>query len=777
MLHRIAPLALALAIAAPSSADPPVNPDVFGIGLADGGWLLLDPAEYPDSKYKRMAEAGCKSTRMGASWPDIEPTRYGGYDWSMVENDVLLCEKYGIEPYCLIVNTPDWASPTGDQTHEWPPRADCEQDFRDFCYDLAARYAGRIKYYEFWNEENGYGWHNEGGTSFNHADEYVPWLRRCYQEMHAADPNCIVSVGGLDDPDVSDAMGWRAAYYMNLVYYYRDLWYPGEEIFDAVATHPYAANPYATLGAKLHAVHDVLLAHGEGDKPIWLTEYGWNLDDDWWNEAWQAQKMQEWFNVLLQPQYNYVTAAHYLAIADTFYNVGNFGITDTNLRPREAWHTFATYQKDATSSIYRKELTATGVGEVQITWNTNPPADSWIEYGLTDSYGQATASTPGSAHTTTIGGLTPGAMYHWRAVSDLGGNVRYGVDKLLYSPDYNCANPGGEDGFEGQVPYGWYGFGPGRLIDGSRVDPSTVRSGSHCQQVVANGACDYHPIDDVYWQQEAVGAGRGYTFHAYTRLDCGGTSIALWRRVGTDPTGGTDRDSPNIVWSSSSYTEGYWLHQTASATAASDVVTVFWQVGEGVRQDYLYLATMEDVWVELHESAPAGRFDAGWQLWSLPLSPNSSSVASVLADLTSAGNTLTNNVVRWDGAYQTYPTDFGNIERGRAYWTRVDYPATCTVSGTGEAAPVYLPLLDGWSMIGCPQLAAVPLSSCRVKVGPVEMTWDQAVTTHRIFEPVFGYDGDGYGMLTSGAGDSLEPWHGYWLLANGPGMELVVPHP
>jgi hypothetical protein len=54
-------------------------------------------------------------------------------------------------------------------------------------------------------------------------------------------------------------------------------------------------------------------------------------------------------------------------------------------------------------------------GKVQITWTTEIPATSEVDYGETPSYG-STASTPGETtlHLVTLGGLSPSVLYHYR---------------------------------------------------------------------------------------------------------------------------------------------------------------------------------------------------------------------------------------------------------------------------------------------------------------------------------------------------------------------------
>ncbi|MDD5688278.1 MAG: carbohydrate-binding protein [Elusimicrobia bacterium] len=68
----------------------------------------------------------------------------------------------------------------------------------------------------------------------------------------------------------------------------------------------------------------------------------------------------------------------------------------------------------------------TGSGVV-VTWTTNEPANSKIEYGLTTSYGSATTVTDIAGvytHSVTLSGLTQNTVYHYRIVSvDMNGNI------------------------------------------------------------------------------------------------------------------------------------------------------------------------------------------------------------------------------------------------------------------------------------------------------------------------------------------------------------------
>jgi hypothetical protein len=71
-------------------------------------------------------------------------------------------------------------------------------------------------------------------------------------------------------------------------------------------------------------------------------------------------------------------------------------------------------------SLIAFDISVTDVGQTfaTITWKTNGNADSTLEYGLTTDYGFI-RTTPLTEinHSITLGGLSPGTLYHMRVVS------------------------------------------------------------------------------------------------------------------------------------------------------------------------------------------------------------------------------------------------------------------------------------------------------------------------------------------------------------------------
>ena len=183
-----------------------------------------------------------------------------------------------------------------------------------------------------------------------------------------------------------------------------------------------------------------------------------------------------------------------------------------------------------------------------------------------------------------------------------------------------------------------------------------------------------------------------------------------------------------------------------------------------------------------HSTSGVGWLKAGWNLMSIPLDPiGSDSPEDVLADAVAAGNSLTNNLFDYSKAtgYQIYPSQFGALGPGEAYWLYLSTGCQNTMVGAKAQWDEVLPLDDGWNMTGCPQGDPVALSDCRITDGSITLTIPGAESAGWIQATMFFFDTGGYGTAApSGADDdSLRPWYGYWLLTYQPGLSLIVPKP
>lgn len=72
--------------------------------------------------------------------------------------------------------------------------------------------------------------------------------------------------------------------------------------------------------------------------------------------------------------------------------------------------------------------------KADITWTTNVPADTQVQYGLTPSYGSSSTLNPAlvTSHTVTLSGLSFNTTYHYRVRSASAGGTTYSNDYSVY---------------------------------------------------------------------------------------------------------------------------------------------------------------------------------------------------------------------------------------------------------------------------------------------------------------------------------------------------------
>jgi len=762
--HLVAPAAAALAIAAASLCT--ADGDIFGINPTWGDWVQIDPDTYDPAMMDKIVQAGGTCMRSGFDWCNME-TAPGVYVWDEYDSRVDLCVARGIEWIGLICVTPAWASPTGQHTHQWPPLPEYTDEFEDFCYNLAVHYAGRVTRYEFWNEANNCGWHQPG-----RYDEYTPWLIRAYDALKAGDPNCLVSTTGLDGGDTNFLEGIYSC--------------GGGDYFDAVALHPYSG--YGISESAIQNIRAVMVSHGDADKPIWLTEYGWSSEDP----TYQNNCLVQALSALTSGAYDYVTHACYHTISDWDPSGSpTMGLCTRDLVPRQAWYTFRDWPRPDPPIISNVATEALSAHSVEITWDTDIPATSQVEYGTTESYGEWSPLDEMlvTGHSVTLGGLLEASVYHFRVHSGAPGYDTHASDDGTFQTLGGAlANPGFESGFwelwDGHyysyIGQGWSDWGGYTKYDGA--NDGRAHTGAHSQAIWT----DWGPSGEeggVYQTVSAVpGAEYALTAWALGRdgYDNGGANLIS--QIGIDPTGGSSATSPDVVWSapvwySSSVPNGVWHQHSVSAAAAGSGVTVFLKMETGQPHDHnVYF---DDV-VLAGPAVETTTLPAGWSLISIPLAPLDTAASAVLDGCIAAGNALEGNLYRYGSAgYDGYPAGMTHLQPGCGYWLRLDIGCAEDAVGQTAGSDVDIALADGWSLIGHPHTAPQALADCTVDDGVGLLGFDDAVAAGWLDGVLYRYE-DGYETVRTdgtGAAEDLDPWKGYWVLANRPGLQLIVPRP
>jgi len=182
-------------------------------------------------RHLRTARAlGAKYLRCAFSWNGIEK-KQGVYAWDFWDRLVAEAERHNIELIPYVAYTPEWAARPGEDFWKQPPRDNAL--FAEFMEKIAARYRGRIRSWELWNEPD-LREYWQGTTA-----EFADLVRQGAAAVRRADPNAVIVLGGMSlgpTPFFTQLMQQhRIAAYVDIIaqHGYPESWHPqrGEAIY------------------------------------------------------------------------------------------------------------------------------------------------------------------------------------------------------------------------------------------------------------------------------------------------------------------------------------------------------------------------------------------------------------------------------------------------------------------------------------------------------------------------------------------------------------------
>jgi hypothetical protein len=217
-------------------------------------------------------------------WPYIEPEE-DAFTWGHSDVVIKHAQNQGLTVIARLGWVPEWARPDVDEQDTTLTHLDADHydEFAEFVAAFVARYRGRVDHIIIWNEPNlSFEW----GYRPVDPEAYVALLRAVYPQAHAANPDVVVLAGALAptlEPEGSPA-GLN-----DLVYLERMYSAGAAPTFDALAAHAYGLmappeDPPARNKLNFRRVEllrEIMLAYGDGDKPIYVTEAGWNDHPRW----------------------------------------------------------------------------------------------------------------------------------------------------------------------------------------------------------------------------------------------------------------------------------------------------------------------------------------------------------------------------------------------------------------------------------------------------------------------------------------------------------------
>ena len=237
-----------------------------------------------------IRSAGFQWIRQEFPWEDIEISakndfwdhKWGKSAWTKYDRIVALATEHDLQIIARLDNPPTWSRALGDDAGSLAP-PDNYADFGDFVHAIVSRYRGAIRYYQIWNEPNIYPEWGEGPVN---AAEYVELLKIAYTRAKEADPDCVILSAGLAQTVEGGPRNLDDTVFLEQMY---DAGVRG--YFDVMAVMAYGlwtgpgdhrASRDRTNFSRPELIREIMVRHGDADKPIWATEIGWNaLPEDY----------------------------------------------------------------------------------------------------------------------------------------------------------------------------------------------------------------------------------------------------------------------------------------------------------------------------------------------------------------------------------------------------------------------------------------------------------------------------------------------------------------
>ena len=227
--------------------------------------------------------AGIGWIKEGFPWSEIEPDQGSFWDpefqqdsWEKYDEIVDLAEEYGVRIIARLDHTPPWARDEGSDYHS--PPSDVEY-FGDFVEKFVSRYSGRVQHIQIWNEPN---LSREWGGEIDPAG-YFELLQEAYNRAKQADPDVVVLSAPMamtnerSDRAITEFEYWEALYELGAHNYFDVMTATGYGIDQPPEEDP--ADDVINL-RRIELLRSILQDYDDTNRPIWLTEYGWNASPD-----------------------------------------------------------------------------------------------------------------------------------------------------------------------------------------------------------------------------------------------------------------------------------------------------------------------------------------------------------------------------------------------------------------------------------------------------------------------------------------------------------------
>jgi hypothetical protein len=251
----------------------------------------VEPAKR-ERQMQMAAEAGFAWIRQQFPWYDIEIHGKGDFSdcrhgdcidaWAKYDAIVDLAEQYGVRIVARLDAPPEWAR---SGPGEFAPPANFD-DFGDFAAAVAERYQGRVRFYQVWNEPNNY---PEWGEQPVDPETFTRLLCTAYRRIKEVDPAATLLAPALT-PTISLDPGPGPGTGLNDFIFLQRMYNAGARAcFDVMSAQGYGLfsgptdtrlRPRVINFGRPQYIRDIMVANGDVNKPIWISEMNWNAVPD-----------------------------------------------------------------------------------------------------------------------------------------------------------------------------------------------------------------------------------------------------------------------------------------------------------------------------------------------------------------------------------------------------------------------------------------------------------------------------------------------------------------
>jgi hypothetical protein len=359
-VKRLPPLLLAVGVLL-AVALPAGGADGRGVPRAPARFFGIAPQTEltpHDTAYMRAGRIG--SARLPVNWAEIQKTRRGPYDWSVLDREIGEAVRGGLRVLPFVYGTPRWLArrPTTLPINSGRARL----AWRQFLWALVERYGPGGEFWEIHSQEVNYEpaiypqmpireWQVWNEANFFYfafpasPRRYAKLLRLSTPVIRKVDPGARIVLSGLfANPDERGPRAMDAIPFLRALYRM-----PGiRSYFDGVAIHPYAVDA-ETLEEEVEEVRDVIVENHDR-AGLYITEMGWGSQNDFQQVAFeqgmrgQVRQLRDSYDYLLQNRRRLnLKAVYWFSWKDVPFgcnfcdSVGLFR-RGPHFRPKPAWH-------------------------------------------------------------------------------------------------------------------------------------------------------------------------------------------------------------------------------------------------------------------------------------------------------------------------------------------------------------------------------------------------------------------------------------------------------